>query len=108
MSLRDQLLKAGLASEKQAKRADRAAREEKKRKRKTAKAEALPADEVQEKIKQELAERKERDRQLNLSREADRRAKEALIQAKEYVYAHDQREWRADQPYYFLRGEGFI
>lgn len=107
MSLRDQLLKSGLASKQQAKKASR---EAKKKQHKAQKAlnkgelssEALKKDDIQKKITEEKAKQKELDRQRNLEiLEAQKSYKATFM-----IYSEGEQEKNGRIPYYFkdLRG----
>ena len=105
MSLRDQLLKAGLASKQQAKKAKRAA---KKKEHKTQKAlaqgntadEALKQDDIQKSIFEQQEKQKSLDKQRNIDL-AEAQKKE---QAISIVFAEGQLE-SGGKPYYFRIGD---
>ncbi|MFW7380293.1 MAG: DUF2058 family protein [Oligoflexus sp.] len=109
MSLRDQLLKSGLANKQQAKKASRAAKKAEHAKRKAQTGGAAASDveggedlsaEIQK--KQQLM--KERDRQLNLEIEQQRRLREQTYRAAEIIVSRDLLEAnnRNTTPYYFV------
>jgi uncharacterized protein YaiL (DUF2058 family) len=81
-SLQDQLLKAGLADEKQAKKA-RAAKVPKKRGKKSARGPAL--SESAQGARQAMAEKAEKDRALNEQRKADAERKAIAAQIRQLV-----------------------
>lgn len=107
MSLRDQLLKAGLASKQQAKKAKRAA---KKKEHKTQKAlaqgdkdsEVLQKDDIQKSIQDQQARQKELDRQRNLELAAAQKNEQAIS----IVFSEGQLELGSGKPYYFRIDEG--
>ncbi len=84
-SLRDQLLKQGLATKKQVKDAAHAERKARKKEGKT------PDDlakEREEREEQRLKEKAERDRELNRQRDLERAEKEKLAQVRELIKEH--------------------
>lgn len=105
MSLRDQLVKAGLRSKKDAKKAANKLKVEKKKKRKaqkkgeefTTEAEQLAAD-IAAKQQQQL----ERDKQLNADIRAEQESAEKRIRAGEIIYSNAVFEKRPDNSYYFV------
>lgn len=105
MSLRDQLVKAGLRSKKDAKKAANKLKVEKKKKRKaqkkgeafTTEAEQLAAD-IAAKQQQQV----ERDRQLNADIRAEQESAEKRIRAGEIIYSNAVFEKRPDNSYYFI------
>lgn len=108
MSLRDQLLKSGLANKKQVKKAENAAKKKQhhnQKGKKAKKSDQPPAndDELKQEIERQRQAQKERDRQLNLQREQERREREKASQAGELIVSRDCRDRRADtSPYYFV------
>lgn len=106
MSLRDQLLKAGLVNKKQVKRTEAAKRKQAHREHK-GKQDALVAraeteDEL-ERIEQDKRAKREEDRQLNLELEAKRRAHENHFRCRQLVRSRALNERDAHEPYYFLQ-----
>lgn len=112
MSLRDQLLKQGLATKKQARKADQEARQakkkNKKKKKKKTDQDVEARDEISVAIEQKQQEQRERDRRLNQEIEEKRRAAEQQARIKEIIITHDLREQRADVPYYFIEDSRYI
>ncbi|MEM5527236.1 DUF2058 domain-containing protein [Gammaproteobacteria bacterium AS21] len=76
ISLQEQLLKAGVASKKQVNKAKAEKRKSKKTKQ------PVVAD---DKIQQQLIEKREKDRQLNLEREQQKALKESTIKARQII-----------------------
>ena len=107
MSLRDQLLKQGLASKQQAKKAAKAA---KKKQHQTQKAqrkadEPLPKDEVLEKIAKDREEQKNRDIQLN----KENLDQSNLLQAVNIVYYQGEPVRESSSiAYYFKKADGSL
>lgn len=96
--LKDQLLKAGLVNEKQVKKAQKEQRKE------TLQHGRKPSEEAQ-RVQQAVAEKAERDRQLNLQRkeEADRKAVAAQI--KQLIETHRIAPGEGETPYNFADGQ---
>jgi len=108
MSLRDQLLKSGLANKQQAKKADRVAKKvaHEKRKAKAHGSEITTVEGVED-LSQELQAKqqsmKERDRQLNQEIELQRREREQSYRAAEIIVSRDLKESsKGSRPYYFV------
>ncbi|WP_075185922.1 DUF2058 domain-containing protein [Teredinibacter haidensis] len=81
-SLQDQLLKAGLVNEKKAKQA----KKDKAKKNKVERKSSQPTvDETKERAKQAMAEKAERDRQLNAERDAEALRKAILAQIRQLI-----------------------
>ena len=96
-SLRDQLLKAGLVSEKQAKQAERQARKPPQR--------AKPApSEAQKQAAQERAAKAARDRELNRRKAAKAEAKARRAQVRQLIEQHRLPSSEDGEPYYFQDG----
>lgn len=97
-SLQDQLLKAGLANAKQAKKPKAAKPHEKAKKgeRGPVSSEAALA------AQQALAEKAERDRQLNLERKAEAERKALAAQLRQLVEQHRIAREGAEEPYHFV------
>lgn len=103
MSLRDQLMKAGLADKKKAKAAEREARKRDKQRaaeQRKAKGETTP-DEAAAAYEAKLAADRQRAQELNAAREAERLAHERQQQAIDLVDGRGTREGFGDEPYYF-------
>ncbi len=105
MSLRDQLLKSGLADKNKAKKAEK---EAKKRQHQ----QLVSQDATKDEISQEIAERNKRqqeaDRERNRSLEEARLKREAIHRAMDIMVAGDLREYSAAIPYYFIHQENRI
>ena len=108
MSLRDQLQKAGLASKKDAKKAANAVRVERRKTLQEERQGIASEDEVSAKIKEELQERKERDKLLNQQQEQQRREQEKVYQAREIVLTHDLRDRYGNLDYRFVVNAVYI
>jgi uncharacterized protein YaiL (DUF2058 family) len=103
MSLRDQLLKSGLANKQQAKKAEK---ESKKRQHQQLAAQkdepsAALKDEISQEIEEKQRQQRERDRELNRQQEEEKRQREALARAIDIMIHHDLKEYRASVPYYY-------
>ncbi len=105
MSLRDQLLKSGLADKNKAKKAEK---EAKKRQHQ----QLVSQDATKDEISQEIAERNKRqqeaDRERNRALEEARLKREAIHRAMDIMVAGDLRENSASIPYYFIHRENRI
>lgn len=108
MSLRDQLLKAGLVSEEQVKKTEA---EAKKSKHKTHKSKTLAAEDAARKAEQkrqrdaEQKAKREHDRQLNEKRDAVKRRKENAARIKQLLSNNRVNDPKAEQPYNFQAGK---
>jgi|GEM_PF-583029 len=105
MSLREQLMKAGLASQKQAKKAEADARKREYdalRNKESSKEEQATAEEEVERIRIEKEAKREADRLRNLSIEAERHAHEARFRCAQLLRSNRLNEPRAECPYYFI------
>jgi uncharacterized protein YaiL (DUF2058 family) len=102
MSLRDQLLKSGLANKQQAKKAEK---EVKKRQHDRLQSQ----DGKQDEISQEIAERNKKQQQADRDRsrrlEEERQNREAIHRAMDIMIAGDLRDSSAPIPYYFIHQE---
>lgn len=105
MNLRDQLLKAGVVSKKQARKAKNAAKKEKKDREKKKRQGIEVKDEVKEDIERKQAEAKERDRQLNKDIEQERARRAALGQITDIISSHDLKERKGNIDYWFAEGK---
>lgn len=105
MSLRDQLLKAGLINKKQAKQAQAAENRQKHREMK-GKADALEARREREEelraIEDARAEKRADDLRLNLEMEARRKAHEDLCRCRQIIRSQALNERSAEEAYYFV------
>lgn len=100
MNLRDQLLKSGLASKEQAKKAQREVSRQQHQKIQAARdpnavAEASAAEKV-------LAEKREADRRLGLQRNEERLLKEAEARAVDIITSHNLLDSRGSEAYHFI------
>lgn len=100
-SLQDQLLKAGLVDEKQAKKVNKEKRKTAKVQRKSSEA---VVDETKRRAQQAREEKAERDRQLNAQRKAEQDAKAIVAQIKQLITTHRQPKDRGDVAYNFADG----
>ena len=98
-SLQDQLLKAGLVDTEKAKKISRDKRKQDKQRRH---ARASPADENHQRMQHELAAKAERDRQLNLQRQADAERSAVLAQVRQLVESHRQPRGGDELAYNFV------
>ncbi|MCB1776446.1 MAG: DUF2058 family protein [Candidatus Competibacteraceae bacterium] len=109
MSLRDELLKAGLVS---ADKAKKQASDDRKQDHQRKKNKALAAEDVthqaeaRRQAEMEAARKRERDRQLNLEREAEKQRREAVARARQLIDSHRVNEPDAEIPYNFLDSDG--
>ena len=101
-SLQDQLLKAGVANEQQAKKARKAKVERRKHQEKARKGAPPASAEERERLRRVQAEKAARDRDLNRQHQeaAARRARAAEI--RQLVEAHHQPRQGGDIPYHFV------
>ncbi len=107
MSLRDQLLKSGLASKEQAKKASREAKKVQHQKLKEAKDSPAALNALPD-AEEKLRAQREADRLANQQRNEERLLKEAEARAIDIMVNNDLRESRAAIPYYFLSSESRI
>ena len=112
MSLRDQLLKAGLANKKQAKKAAKAAKKKQHdslRHNAEPKVAEMQGDSISAEIQKQQLERKLKDQELNKKIIAERESREHLYRASEIIVSRDLIELRPTHtPYYFLVQENII
>ena len=107
MSLRDELLKAGLASADKAKKLDSDARkQDHQRKKDKALAAEVAARQVRRQLEAEAAGKREADRRLNLEREAEKQRREQAIRARQLIDSHRLNEVEAEIHYNFLDSDG--
>ena len=107
MSLRDELLKAGLVPSEQAKKRDSDARrqEHQRKKNKTLGAEETARrEEARQRADAELARKREQDRRLNQRREAERQQREHAARARQLIDAHRLNGPSAEAIYNFQDG----
>jgi uncharacterized protein YaiL (DUF2058 family) len=108
MSLRDELLKAGLVSSDKAKKLDSDGRKQdfqrKKGKALTSEEEAQQA-EVRKRAEAEAVRKREQDRQLNQAREAEKQRREQQARARQLMDAHRLNDPKAESGYNFQDGK---
>lgn len=111
MSLREQMLKAGLVSETQAKKAQTEARQKahKLKKDKTAAATEAARRAAEAQQRKAAAERQQdRDRQLNRERENQKKRREAAARVRQLIASHRVNDPNAEILYHFLVTEKTI
>ena len=109
MSLRDELLKAGLVSADKAKKqvSDTRKQDHQRKKSKVLAAEeAAQQAEARRQAEAEAARKRERDRQLNLEREAEKHRRELAARAHQLIDSHRLNESDAEILYNFLDSDG--
>lgn len=109
MSLRDELLKAGLVSVDKAKKQASDTRKQDHQRKKSkvlAAEEAARQAEARRQVEAEAARKRERDRQLNLEREAEKHHRELVARAHQLIGSHRLNESDAEIPYNFLDSDG--
>lgn len=109
MSLRDELLKAGLVSTDRAKQLESSQRKQQHQRKKgqeTAAQEAARQAEARRQLETEAARKREQDRQLNLEREAEKKARELAARARQLLDAHRLNDPEAQIFYNFLDRDG--
>ncbi len=100
-SLQEQLLKAGLVDEKQAKKVNKEKRKNAKVQRKS---NEVAVDETKLRAQQAREEKAERDRRLNAERKAEQDAKAIAAQIRQLITTHRQSKDRGDIAYNFADG----
>ena len=111
MSLRDELLKAGLVSKDKAKQMDAQTRKQAhkaKKNKKVAATDAAHQARLQERRDAEARQRRERDRALNQFRDAERKHRARLAQGRQLIESNRLNEADAEIRYNFLAGNRFI
>jgi uncharacterized protein YaiL (DUF2058 family) len=111
MSLRDQLLKAGLVSKKQAKQADTQTKfQEHQAKKSKVVAKELEAqrDEELRRLEEERAAKQKADFELNLQREQKRLEREGMLRCVQLMKSNAVNERAARDNYYFLESNRFV
>lgn len=107
MSLRDELLKAGLVSSDKAKKLDSDGRKNSYQRKKgnapTREEEAQQA-EMRRHAEAEATRKREQDRQLNLAREAEKQRREQVARAHQLIEAHRLNDPAAEIAYHFQDG----
>ena len=109
MSLRDELLKAGLASADKAKKLDADNRKQdyqRKKNKALAAEEAARQAEAHRQAEAEDARKREQDRQLNLAREAEKKQRELAARARQLIDSHRLNDPKAEIYYNFLDSDG--
>ncbi len=107
MSLRDQLLKAGLVPSDQAKKQESETRKQAhlaKKSKTLAAEEAARQQEVRQQADAEIAHKREQDRQLNLKREAEKQRRERVARVRQLIDSHRLNDPEAELPYNFQEG----
>ena len=109
MSLRDELLKAGLVSADKAKKLDSDTRRQdhqRKKSKAVADEEAAQQAEVRRQAEAEAARKREQDRRLNLEREAEKQRREGVARARQLIDSHRLNDPKAEIFYNFLDRDG--
>ena len=110
MSLRDELLKAGLVSADKAKKLDSDTRKQQHQRKKSkalvATEEAVKQAEMRRQMEMEAACKRERDRQLNLERETEKQRREQATRAQQLIDSHRLNHPEAEIFYNFLDSDG--
>ncbi len=101
MSLRDQLLKAGLVSSEQVKQAEKSKKAQTHQAKKTRKPVDPEAEQVRRAQEAEAAAKRERDRQLERERQGKRQQREAMLKARQLMDAHRVNDPKAEHKYNF-------
>ncbi len=99
--LKDQLLKAGLVNEKQAKKAQL---EKRKEIRQQQGAPSSAAEQAKQQALQAKAEKAERDRQINLQLKEEAEKKSLAAQVRQLIETHRQPKGEGEAPYNFADG----
>ncbi|MCP5126584.1 MAG: DUF2058 family protein [Gammaproteobacteria bacterium] len=110
MSLRDELLKAGLVSADKAKKqaSDTRKQDHQRKKNKAlAEEEAARQAEVRRQAEAEVTLKREHDRQLNLEREAGKQRRERVARIRQLIDTHRLNEPDAEIQYNFLDSDGY-
>lgn len=111
MSLRDQFLKAGLVSKKQAKQAEAQAKLKEhhaKKSKVVADEVAAQRDEELKQIEQQRLEKQQKDLELNMVREQQRIERENFLRCLQLMKSNAVNESRANEVYYFLEYDRFV
>jgi uncharacterized protein YaiL (DUF2058 family) len=107
MSLRDELLKAGLVSADRAKQLEADTRKQGHQRKKgqaAAAEDAARQAEIRQRTEAEAARKRERDRRMNEEREAEKRRRERQARARQLLDAHRLNEPDAEIRYHFPEG----
>lgn len=108
MSLRDELLKAGLVSADKARKLNSDTRKQdyQRKKSKTLAEEAAQQAEMRRQVEAAAARKRERDRQLNLEREVEKQRREHIARAHQLIDSHRLNHPEAEILYNFLDSDG--
>jgi hypothetical protein len=107
MSLRDELMKAGLVSAERAKQLEADTRKQgyqRKKGQALAAEDAARQAEIRQRAEAEAAHKRDRDRRLNEEREAEKRRREQHARARQLIDAHRLNEPDAEIRYHFPEG----
>ena len=107
MSLRDELLKAGLVSSDKAKKLDSDGRKQDYQRKKgkvLTPEEEMQRVEARQRAEAEAARKCEQDRQLNQAREAEKQHREQIARARQLIEAHRTNDPKAEIAYNFQDG----
>lgn len=111
MSLRDQFLKAGLVSKKQAKQAETQAKQKEhnaKKNKLVAQELASEREEELKEIEQQKLEKQQNDLELNRIRENQRIERENFLRCLQLLKSNAVNELRANEVYFFLEAGRFV
>lgn len=101
MSLRDQLLKAGVVNKKQARNASKQAKKRNHEQLKAAKKGEEVGDDLAKEIAQQQAEQRERDKERNLAIQKQREEEAEVFRIRDLMLAHDLLDRYGSEKYYF-------
>ena len=107
MSLRDELLKAGLVPSDKAKKLESDTRKQEHQRKKNkalAVEEAARQAEARQRAEAEAVHKREQDRQLNQKREAEKQRREQVARARQLIDGHRLNDPQAEIPYNFQDG----
>lgn len=104
MSLRDQLLKAGLVDKKKAKKAEKASKKKKYQENRSGQVDEEDLS-VKKSIEEEKLKRQAQDKKLNEELENQRKEREKLFRAYEIIYSKNRLSYDGDVPYYFKKND---
>ncbi len=108
-SLRDQLLKTGLASKEQAKKAEKQAKskthQQQKQKRKKKKAETVDTESAAYLAAKAQEEEMARAKELNRKKQVERQQKESLAQVRDLIKHNQVNDYKANIDYHFIDGK---
>ncbi len=109
MSLRDELLKAGLVSVDKAKKLDSDSRKQDHQRKKNqalATEAAAQQAEIRHRAEVEAARKREQDRRLSLERDAEKKRRELIARARQLIDSHRLNDPQAEVFYNFLDSDG--